>query len=830
MKKSILLALFLLFAIALPAQNAAEIDTSFATEGWFGITGTVNKIAHRADGKIMVCGSINFYKGIPVNNIFCLNEDGSLDTSFDPGLTFSTSVNTFAFQPDGKMIVSGDSEGYMIFKRLNTNGSIDASFNVAGSGFLTPPNCIALQSDGKIVVGGNNNFMNGINFSPIVRLNSNGSIDTTFSTSQGWSGSEVYAIIIQPSGKIVAGLSSSGSLGDSCVKRLNLNGTIDSSFSCIVWGEAKTLSVQSDEKIIVGGDLRSTQTLEVYNMTRITNNGVVDSTFNIGIVNRVTLFPEVNTVAIQPDGKILIAGFFSSYNQIPANNIVRIDTNGNIDNSFNSGIGFNYTVNTLEIHSNTTFFTGGNFTYYDTTNADSIVLLNSNGTINPIFEIGSTVTKSAPSAFCTQADSKAIVVGSFNHYNNVGQNHILRLNSDGSKDDTFNVGSGFLWGTGNGTRTSAIAQQLDEKIIVGGLFDSYNGTSVNNLIRLNTDGSIDTSFNNNSGLGWVNLVTILSDGKMLVCGLGNGFVYQILRLNQDGTIDPSFSSTAVFDSDISSIKVQSDGKIVVVGFFTTFNSISANCIVRLNSDGTLDNTFVTGSGFNDFFRNIRTLAIQQDGKIIVGGRFTSYNGTSNLKNFIRLNTDGTIDPSFNIGTSFNSMVSSIALDSGGGMLVGGFFTSYNGTSCNRLIRLFDDGTVDSQFNTGTGFNSSTLLSIQELQDTKIMAVGGFTNYNGVDAKQIIRLRGNSVLGTINNSLVDKMTFYSNPTNDILQVKLDDLTIVKSYTVFDSTGKEIKSETTSNFSNKIDVTDLSKGIYLLKVETNQGQFVEKFIKE
>ncbi len=97
----------------------------------------------------MVCGSINFYKGIPVNNIFCLNEDGSLDTSFDPGLTFSTSVNTFAFQPDGKMIVSGDSEGYMIFKRLNTNGSIDASFNVAGSGFLTPPNCIALQSDGK---------------------------------------------------------------------------------------------------------------------------------------------------------------------------------------------------------------------------------------------------------------------------------------------------------------------------------------------------------------------------------------------------------------------------------------------------------------------------------------------------------------------------------------------------------------------------------------------------------------------------------------------------------------------------------------------------------
>jgi uncharacterized delta-60 repeat protein len=762
-----------------------------------------------------------------INNIFCLNEDGSLDSSFDPGITFSTSVSTFAFQTDGKIIVAGNSEGTTVVKRLNANGSVDTSFNITGSGFNSDPNCLAIQSDGKIIIGGRLSFYNGITFTPILRLNSDGSFDPAFNQSQGFQ--EVYSIIIQPSGKIVAGISSSSSFGDSCVKRLNLNGTIDSSFMSVIWGDAKTLSVQSDEKIIIGGDFTSTQTLEVYNMIRITNNGLVDNIFNIGIVNHINQFPQVNAVAIQPDGKILIAGFFSFYNQIPANNIVRVDTNGNIDNSFNSGIGFNYIVNTLDIHSNTTFFTGGNFTYYDTTNADSIVLLNSIGTINPSFEIGSTVTKSGPTAFCTQADAKVIVVGNFNHYNNVGQNHILRLNSDGSKDSTFNVGSGFLQGTGYDSRTSAIAQQLDEKIIVGGYFNSYNGTSVFNLIRLNTDGSIDTSFNNNSGLGWVNLVTILSDGKMLVYGLGNGFSDQILRLNQDGTIDPSFSSAVLFNSFVSSIKIQSDGKILVVGSFTTFNSITANRIVRLNPDGTLDSTFVAGSGFNDS-SNIRRLAVQQDGKIIMGGRFTSYNGTSNLKNFIRLNTDGTIDPSFNIGTSFNSTVSSIAVDSGGKILVGGFFTSYNGTSCNRLVRLFNDGTVDSQFNTGIGFNSSTLTGIQESQDTKIMVIGGFSNYNGVDAKQIIRLKGNSVLGTINNSFSDKMTFYSNPTKDILQVKFDNFTIVKSYTVFDSTGKKIKSETTSNFSNKIDVTDLSKGIYLIKVDTNHGQFIDKFIKE
>jgi len=109
-----------------------------------------------------------------------------------------------------------------------------------------------------------------------------------------------------------------------------------------------------------------------------------------------------------------------------------------------------------------------------------------------------------------------------------------------------------------------------------------------------------------------------------------------------------------------------------------------------------------------------------------------------------------------------------------------------------------------------------------------MINGGFSSYNGTVAKQIIRLNGNWVLGTPNNSFGNKLSFYSNPVKDILQLKLDDFIVIKSYTIFDSTAKEIKSETT--FTDKINVMNLSKGIYILKVETNHGQLTGKFIRE
>lgn len=254
--------------------------------------------------------------------------------------------------------------------------------------------------------------------------------------------------------------------------------------------------------------------------------------------------------------------------------------------------------------------------------------------------------------------------------------------SPGSIDNTFNTGSGF-----NGT-VFTIAIQSDGKILVGGQFSTYNGNIANNIIRLNSDGSIDNTFNTGSGFNsYVNTLLIQSDGKIL-CG-GSFTTYdgntlnRIIRLNSDGTIDNTFNTGSGFDSTVNTISIQSDGKILVGGYFNNYDGNTASGIIRLNSNGTIDNTFNIGSGFNS---PVLSITIQPDGKIICGGLFTSYSGnTSNY--IIRLNSDGSIDNTFNSGSGFDSIVLTITIQSDGKILCGGDFGSYDVNTTNYIARL-----------------------------------------------------------------------------------------------------------------------------------------------
>jgi uncharacterized delta-60 repeat protein len=139
-------------------------------------------------------------------------------------------------------------------------------------------------------------------------------------------------------------------------------------------------------------------------------------------------------------------------------------------------------------------------------------------------------------------------------------------------------------------------------------------------------------------------------------------------------------------STIYKVVIQSDGKIIIGGNFT-------KCVARLNNDGTIDSFFNVGSGFNEVVNDI---AIQSDGKIICVGSFTSYNGTTR-NNIIRLNVDGSLDSSFNVGTGFNDSVNTIAIQSDGKIMCGGNFSSYNETSRNKIARLNSDGSLDANF-------------------------------------------------------------------------------------------------------------------------------------
>ena len=380
---------------------------------------------------------------------------------------------------------------------------------------------------------------------------------------------------------------------------------------------------------------------------------------------------------------------------------------GTIDTSFVYGTGFNNVVFSIAIQSDNKILVGGGFTDYNGTPANRIIRLNSNGSIDTSFVYG-TGFNNTPQSIAIQSDGKILVGGNFTSYNGTSANHIIRLNSDGSVDTSFVYGTGF-----NGDVYS-IAIQSDSKILVGGFFTTYDGTGANNIIRLNTDGTIDTSF---------------------VYGTG-------------------------YDSPVASISIQSDGKIVVGGYFTNYNGTSANYIIRLNTDGSIDTSFVYGTGFNN---TVFEIAIQSDGKLVVGGGFITYNGTG-AKRIIRLNSNGSIDTSFVYGTGFNTSVASIVIQSDGKILLGGSFITYNGTGANRIIRLNSDGSVDTSFVYGTGFNNP-VASISIQSNGAILVGGGFITYNGTSANRIVSLTNNTTSYTISGGSVDYNFFVQTLNND-----------------------------------------------------------------
>ncbi|HYP49358.1 MAG TPA: delta-60 repeat domain-containing protein, partial [Pyrinomonadaceae bacterium] len=164
------------------------------------------------------------------------------------------------------------------------------------------------------------------------------------------------------------------------------------------------------------------------------------------------------------------------------------------------------------------------------------------------------------------------------------------------------------------------------------------------------DGLLDNAFAPLVSLdanGAIGRVRMQSDGKILVSGnftvTGGQLKYGIVRLNADGSVDNTFNTTFDLGTGAGDFAILPDGKIIIVGSFTRVNGIAVNRIARLNPDGSLDGSFNVGTGANDF---VSTLSLQADGKIIVAGDFTAVNGTGRTK-IARLNSNGSLDTTFN---------------------------------------------------------------------------------------------------------------------------------------------------------------------------------------
>ncbi|MFN0279872.1 MAG: cohesin domain-containing protein [Pyrinomonadaceae bacterium] len=601
-------------------------------------------------------------------------------------------------------------------------------------------------SDGKILVGGTFSQVNGIEKNWLTRLNNDGSLDSSFNPGGSGPNGSVLDIVVLPS---------------------------------------------SD--ILIGGSFTTYNGIARRGIVRINANGALDETFNFAGSG---VSGGVNTISVQPDGKILISGFFSAYNSMPRIVVARLNSDGSLDTSFTSPFTFSVFVEEVQVLSGGKILICGSFPL---NNRNDVMRLNSDGTPDLTFNPAGVGTDgNGVWAMRVQSDNKILIGGAFNSYNGVPRSHWARLNADGTLDATF------VPPTASGTGIEYIDVLPDGKILASGGVQDFSGNNIA-LIRLNSNGSIDNTFTLVYGDGTGYHVTRDNPGNIMLTGWFNtvngSSRRNIVRLNSTGSVDNTFNAALSTYGQIFSAAAQQDGKLVVVGNFRVANGAGRVRIARFNPDGSIDATFIPGSGTfpdpSDGANIIYTVAIQSDGKILIGGRFGGYNGLIR-RGIARLNSDGSPDTSFNAGfndpliaplvefrhilalpdnkimaagvvvegfskslfrlnvdgsndvsfqTGTSSRIYEIVRQSDGKIIAVGSFASYGGQQRRRIVRVNDDGVVDTTFSPATGVNNGIVFSIALAANGQMLIVGSFTSYDGIARNRIARINSNGSLDT-----------------------------------------------------------------------------------
>ena len=416
-----------------------------------------------------------------------------------------------------------------------------------------------------------------------------------------------------------------------------------------------------------------------------------------------------------------------------------------------------------------------------------------------------------------QPDNKIIVVGQYINYNGSTSNCITRLNANGTKDFTFTEGAGTnagIWGC---------LLQTDGKIIIYGGFTSYNGVVASRIARLNTNGTRDATFVANVGPNdFIEGARIQADGKLIVVGSFTTYngttVNRVARLNTNGSLDTSFNAGTASPSRLRDVVIQADGKVIIGGDFSTFNGAAKNRIVRLNTNGSIDDSYNIGTGP---LNNVWTMALQNDGKLIIGGEFQAYNGVGRNR-IARINTDGTLDTTFTIGTGANSNVMSLLPQSNGKIYIGGSFTTFNGIARGEMARLNSDGSLDTTVTIGNGFNS-WVKSIAEQPDGKLLIGGVFTTYDGTTKNRILRL----IPSALSNEDFgfEYFKIYPNPATS--QLFIENSQNIERYTLSSIDGKLIEDSVLR--ASYLNIEHLQNGIYILTLFKDDFKITRKFTK-
>ncbi len=855
--KRILPALALLTCVSLRAQDG-QCDYTFnalptlnpgATNGF---EGTVRCIKRLNNGKIIVYGGLYQYMGTNVSNLVRLKPNGARDTSFSvTGLAASTATyiiwpSLIEEQPNGKLLVGGSFTSFNgqtrnRIVRLNLNGSLDSTFST-GTGFDGPVHVVRLQPDGKILCGGNFSAYNGVSRKGMARLNTDGTLDTSFDIQNGFSSENepdavnVNSIELQANGKIIAAGRFTHFNGEATgsVVRLESNGAIDPTFAVTTSTPVyRALINPNDGSIYLAGPLLTFGGQQKGCVARVLADGSLDTNFQTPDGLGVS-FSAAYDIGLFPDGRLLVGGNFTTST---GNILAILDEQGALDPSFHFTAQFSSAgVYSVSITPSGQIIAGGDFFSVEYSNPTyatvsvtkgRIVQLNPDGstdlTFNPVIgpQYGGLGLKGYYDSFLLGA----------RFYNERFYPHSPVVSMDGSAiDSNLNIPANKTF------------IEMEDAPDGGHYFLSYN-----QIYHLLDSGELDPTFQ------WfvqeplqfdfrLRTFEVQSDGKIVI---GGAFKYvtagppyprqNLVRINPDGTLDTTYLIGSGFSDPqnanyliqgVYAMAKQPDEKIIMAGYFSKYQGLPENNIIRLNPDGSKDTTFLSGSGFN---ANVEEIILHPDGRILAVGRFTTYNGTTNP--FItRLNSDGTIDTTFtspfDTDNGLYARIDNVCMQPDGKYIVFGWIGN-----TSKLLRLNSDGSMDTSFNSGNIFyyddTSSEIISassshLELLGNGTIVLSGWFNKVNGVVRNRLALFSNQNGLVIDEPPMPTAPALIANPVDNRLVIFRESVTSVNLY---DLSGREILSTANS----AVDVSNLGSGIYLLRVQSASGSESCKFLK-
>jgi uncharacterized delta-60 repeat protein len=616
---------------------------------------------------------------------------------------------------------------------------------------------VVVQPDGKILIGGDFTTLspNGgtaVARNRIARLNPDGTLDTGFNPNAN---NSVYAIALQADGKILVGGTFSGanSIGGQTrnrIARLDAATGLADSFDPNANGFVLAIALQTDGKILVGGGLQNIGLQARNYIARLdATTGLADS-FDPHSNNLVL------SIAVQTDGKILAGGAFAGANSIGGqtrNHIVRLDPATGLADAFDPNA--SSLVNCIAVQADGKILAGGSFFNIGGQTRNRIARLDATTGLADSFDPNA---NNAVNSIAVQADGKILAGGLFTTIGGQTRNYIARLDAITGLADSFDANASAV--------VRSIAVQADGKVLAAGDFISLapnGGAAVtrNRIARLEIDGRLDQTFNPNivsiGPPGEILATAVQPDGKVLIGGKFTSVAGvhrdNLARLNTDGSLDTGFVGSAIqFNGGaVRAIAVQADGKILVGGDFQRAGGEIRNYMARL--DG-------TNGGADSFDPNstniVYGIAVQPDGKILAGGNFFRLGGQ--LRNNI-----ARLDPTTGLADLFdpnaNDVLWSVAVQADGKILAGGIFTSIGGATRNRIARLDPITGLADSFNPSP---NNWVFAMAAQPDGKILAAGNFTSIGGATRNYIGRVDGATGLAD---------SFDPNATTSVVSVAL-----------------------------------------------------------